>query len=185
MILVHAPGGGLGHLTRVLAARHTLAWRGDTTILTSSTRARSLEPPAGVDVRPIPRDAAGDRGALRTWLLDREDLDRTLEKRVADLRARVPILAPLALKEARRGRDLDALNFYHGLVLRPLVEILRIAHCPERWDYGLRYLDRDLPDDVHATLRDLAFVTSSADIERRYPEAMAMFDQTARSIRQA
>jgi hypothetical protein len=30
----------------------------------------------------------------------------------------------------RRGNGLDALAFYHGLTLRPLVEMLRIAHTP-------------------------------------------------------
>jgi hypothetical protein len=77
-------------------------------------------------------------GLIKAAPLDREELGRTLAKRVADLRARVPVLAPLALKEAQRGRAMDALNFYHGLVLRPLVEMLRIVHCPERWDYGMR-----------------------------------------------
>jgi hypothetical protein len=119
-------------------------------------------------------------GLIKAAPLDREELGRTIEKRVADLRARVPVLAPLALKEAQRGRALDALNFYHGLVLRPLVEMLRIVHCPERWDYGMRYLDRDLPEEVHARVRELAFVGSCEEIERGYVEAVAMFEEVVR-----
>lgn len=115
--------------------------------------------------------------------LNRADLARTLDHRIADLSARVPILAPLALKEARRGRDLDALNFYHALVLRPLVELLRIVHCPERWDYAMRYLDRDLPPEVHAQLRTLAFVSSCADIERNYPIAMDLIGAALKQLR--
>jgi hypothetical protein len=116
-------------------------------------------------------------GLVKTAPLDRKELGRTIEKRVADLKARVPVLAPLALKEAQRGRAMDALNFYHGLVLRPLVEMLRIVHCPERWDYGMRYLDRDLPEDVHERVKELAFVGSCGEIERRYGEALAMFNR--------
>ena len=117
-------------------------------------------------------------GLINAAPLDREELERTIEKRVADLKARVPILAPLALKEAQRGRAMDALNFYHGLVPRPLVEMLRIVHCPERWDYGMRYLDRDLPEEVW--VRELAFVGSCGEIERRYSEAMDFFEVALR-----
>ena len=30
--------------------------------------------------------------------------------------------------------------------VEPLVKLLRIQHCPARWDFGLRYLRTDLPD---------------------------------------
>src|SRR6476661_8491990 len=32
------------------------------------------------------------------------------------------------------------------LSVEPLVRLLRIQHCPARWDFGLRYLRTDLPD---------------------------------------
>jgi predicted glycosyltransferase len=71
MIVVHAPGNGLGHLTRVVAAHHTLGWTGPVVVLSSSARAAAAPLPAGVEVCPIPRAAATAREPLRAWLVDR------------------------------------------------------------------------------------------------------------------
>ncbi len=71
MIVVHAPGNGLGHLTRVVAAHHTLGWTGPVVVLSSSARAAAAPLPAGVEVWPIPRAAATAREPLRAWLVDR------------------------------------------------------------------------------------------------------------------
>ena len=43
--------------------------------------------------------------------------------------------------------DLAEATLLHlRLAVEPLVRLLRIQHCPARWDYGLRYLRTDLPD---------------------------------------
>jgi len=40
-----------------------------------------------------------------------------------------------------------------GLVtLAPLIELMRIRHCPDRFDFGPRYLDRDLPAELRLTV---------------------------------
>ena len=44
-----------------------------------------------------------------------------------------------------RIRWFNAMASYLAYSIRPLVELLRMRHCPDRFDYGLRYLDRDLP----------------------------------------
>jgi hypothetical protein len=36
-----------------------------------------------------------------------------------------------------------------------VVRLLRVEHCPWRHDYGLRYLDEDLPADVAARIAEL------------------------------
>lgn len=109
--------------------------------------------------------------------------------RDARLRARVPVLAswfeltqPIVEKEALRGRPLDALNFYQGLTLRPLVELLRIVHCPWRHDFGLRYLQRDLPAEVHARLEPLAFVRDLEDLKAKHRQASAWFREVRASL---
>lgn len=35
------------------------------------------------------------------------------------------------------------------------VQLLRTIHCPSRWDFGLRYLDADLPADVRRRVEAL------------------------------
>lgn len=48
-----------------------------------------------------------------------------------------------------------------------------MRYCPLRWDFGMRYLDRDLPPDVYTQLRDLVFVRDLAGIELHLPRASA------------
>ena len=70
-----------------------------------------------------------------------------------------------------RDRDIEALAAYWGYTLRPLVELLRMCHCPPRWDFGMRYLERDLPQPIYEKLRDLMFVDDPADLEARHAAA--------------
>lgn len=121
-------------------------------------------------------------GLIRPVALDRAEHVEAMREQFEHLKARVPVLAPLALKEAQRGRDIDALHFYHELLIKPLVTMLRIVHCPERYDFGLRYLERDLPADVYARVRELAYVGSCEDIARKSGDAMAMFDEVVAVI---
>lgn len=54
-----------------------------------------------------------------------------------------------------RGHLAEATDFYLRFALGPLVRLLRVRHCPWRHDYGLRYLDQDLPADVASRLATL------------------------------
>ena len=48
-----------------------------------------------------------------------------------------------------------------------------MRYCPVRWDFGMRYLDRDLPSTVYVQLRDLMFVRDLGEIEAQLPAATA------------
>ena len=43
----------------------------------------------------------------------------------------------LIRKHIRRGSTLHAFDAYQARLIRPLVELLRIKHCPERSGYHL------------------------------------------------
>jgi hypothetical protein len=58
-------------------------------------------------------------------------------------------------------------------LLRPLAELLRIRHCPVRWDFGLRYLDRDLPPDAYSRFGELTFVRDLDHLEAQLASARA------------
>ena len=85
-------------------------------------------------------------GRGRTWfdrrgLLVEAHLDA--EADMAQARARVPLLAAsfamfqhIVTKERLRGHAVDALVFYQSMSWRPLIEALRLLHCPQR--RGLR-----------------------------------------------
>jgi hypothetical protein len=66
------------------------------------------------------------------------------------------------------------------MLLQPLVEALRMRWCPERFSFGLRYLDRDLPAPVLGRLTGLAYVSSLDDVREKAPRARAWLAEELR-----
>jgi hypothetical protein len=58
-------------------------------------------------------------------------------------------------KSVAREQWPEAHAFYLTFCLTATVQLLRTIHCPSRWDYGLRYLDTDLPADVRRRVEAL------------------------------
>src|SRR5699024_10507869 len=67
VIVVYADGGGLGHLTRIQAVRHTLGLAGPMTVLTSSPHVDDQRVVDGLRVLAIPFRRE-DLAARRSWL---------------------------------------------------------------------------------------------------------------------
>lgn len=99
-----------------------------------------------------------------------------MRDRAGQIAARAAIFGSFPGKEAQRGRALDALAFWQSMIVAPLVEVLRMRCCPERFTFGMRYLDRDLPADVHARLLELAYVRDLDDLRAKAPAARAWLD---------
>lgn len=117
---------------------------------------------------PPPFDAAAHRARLQ----------RALDDHVA----RFDVFQPLVVKEVARGRFLDALGFYHGLTLRPLVAVLGMRHRPLRFDFGLRYLHLDLGAADADRLAGLHAVADLADLAAKHPAACDWFHAVAGAI---
>ena len=119
-------------------------------------------------VKPAPFDRAAHRAKL--------------EKRLAILRETFPMFQNLTVKAARRRARADAMMTYMGQTLRPLVELLRMRHCPDRFDFGLRYLDRDLPPDLYAEIERLASPPSIEQVEAYQARAEEIFNGTIHAL---
>jgi hypothetical protein len=76
-------------------------------------------------------------------------------------------------KAILRGQHAEAMNAYWMATIKPLVELLRMRHSPVRWDFGMRYLDRDLPASVYDQVRNLTFVHDLKDLEAKLAIASA------------
>ena len=63
------------------------------------------------------------------------------------------------------------------MMLRPLVEALRLLHVPQRRIFGLRYLARDLPTAVCDRIAALAFVRDLDDLAVKHELARRGFDE--------
>lgn len=123
-----------------------------------------------------PRVLFDKDGDIRPKSIDRAAIDESVRKKVAELRVRFPLLRHLAPKQADRGLPVDGAYFYQALVLRPLVDLLRCVHCPERHDYGFRYVREDLPRGVYELLTALAYPRGPEDLGPFTREATALFE---------
>jgi predicted nucleotidyltransferase len=108
-------------------------------------------------------------GRIRPRPADPTALAARRAKRRTQLAGAVPIYAMLVDKELARGRPLDAYGFYQAL-LRQLIEVLGMQYRPDRFDFGWRYVETDLPPDERALLAHLAFVASDDLLKQRADE---------------
>lgn len=61
----------------------------------------------------------------------------------------------LVEKHIRRGNVLEAYGEYQRALIRPLIELLRLKHCPERSSFHTTYISKDLPPEIVAKLQPL------------------------------
>ncbi len=108
---------------------------------------------------------------LRPRRLDEGALVAAREERYRDLRTWFPVSQSFVRKALLRGQHAEALGGYWGYTVKPLVELLRMRYCPVRWDFGMRYLDRDLPAAVSTQLKELVFVRDPEDLGAKLIEA--------------
>jgi hypothetical protein len=73
-----------------------------------------------------------------------------------------------------RNQMAEAVTFHLGYAVNPLVRLLRIAHCPARHDFRLRYLDTDLPPGYAARVEALL---PGPDLAARAAAAFAWQDE--------
>jgi len=110
---------------------------------------------------------------LTTSTLDAPALAAKRDKRYQELRNWFPLSQGFVRKAILRDQQTEALSAYWGYTIKPLTELLRIRHCPVRWDFGLRYLERDLPSAAGEQLRDLVFVRDLDDLQVKLRKAEA------------
>jgi hypothetical protein len=117
-------------------------------------------------------------GILAPMPLDRVALQARIDERLAVLPERFALFQTLVTRAVRRGFPAEAAVAYQDHTYRPLVELLRIRHCPDRFDYGARYLDRDLPADLRAVVEALALPGTLDEVEAFRIQAQALFEVT-------
>jgi len=127
------------------------------------------------------RERHGDPAVLfdHDGLVSRTPLDRSahgqrVRERVETARGKFTLLSHLAAKEARRDRPIDAIQYYESIVISPLVDVLRAVHCPDRFDFGLRYLRDDLPAEAYSSVERLVYPASADELAGMTEAARAM-----------
>lgn len=119
-----------------------------------------------------------DRGGFAApQAFDRVSHGRAVRDRLAALAPRFRLLQHLVRKAAWRGDRPEAADRYMAFTLKPLVELLRIRHCPDRFDFGLRYLRDDLPADRLREVESISLPGSLDDVLRCQATAEAIFER--------
>jgi hypothetical protein len=121
-------------------------------------------------------------GVIKPVELDRAQHDMLVGKRLAWVRDSFPMFQNLARKAALRGDLVEAQAVWVSHTLRPLVDLLRIRYCPERFDFGMRYTGIDLPEHTHAELHALLLPTGGPDLLAKLDLAAALFARTLAEI---
>jgi hypothetical protein len=129
--------------------------------------ARVLIDKVGLEASP-PADVAALRNRMRAEL--------------ENIKARWAMFGIMVEKELKRGRPLDALHFYQGMVVRPVVVLLGMRYRPFRFDFGMRYMHLDLPEPVQNELREIAFVSGPGELLDKQRRAELLFDRTLAEI---
>jgi hypothetical protein len=117
--------------------------------------------------------------------------DQTLaqQRRYSDLKGWFPESQSFVRKELLRRHQADAMAAFWVYTIRPLADLLRMRYCPARWDFGMRYLERDLPAAVYARFCKLLFIPDLADLEHRFGEGrewgVALIAELAPSFEQS
>jgi hypothetical protein len=95
--------------------------------------------------------------------------------RLERLEARFNMFNNFVQKEINRHNYLEAIDLYYVIVLGSIVEVLRVTHNPLHFDFKMRYVHRELPDEVVERLRHLFFVKNEKDLQQKYKDACGWF----------
>ena len=121
-------------------------------------------------------------GVTAAPAFDRKLHYEKIRSRIASLRATFDMFQPLTLKELNRGNLIEAVSYYHGHTLRPLVEILRIQHAPERYNFHTRYVYYELPAAIIAEIEPLFLPRDAEDLRSKHARAGELFHAILKTV---
>lgn len=98
-----------------------------------------------------------------------------MRARLGAIKVRFEMFQTIVVRAIERGFPAEAAHFYHQFTFLPTVEALRMLHCPDRYDYGPRYLRDDLPADVCAAVERLALCGDLGTLRERRERAERLF----------
>ena len=150
----------------------------DFVVMKASAKDKFLQP----EIHGRPHVYFDKGGVVRPQSFDAEAFAGGLRDRVEEMRVLFELFKILTRKEINRGNDIEAVGFYHGYTLRPLLQALRIVHDPTRHNFHTRYVHYDLPEVVVERLRKLFFVADATDLVAKRDEAEAWFSEIMEEI---
>jgi predicted nucleotidyltransferase len=105
-----------------------------------------------------------------------------IKMRLETIKTTFELFQVLVLKEINRGNDIEALSYYLSYVYRPLVEVLRIKHCPWHYRFFTTYVYYEMPAEVVQRLHRLYFVSNVDALRKCREDAETWFWETVRTL---
>ncbi len=118
-------------------------------------------------------DKTGIHDSLPSY--DLANTHALIRDQLPGMAAQMTMFAHLPSKFVKRGKNIDALHFYRGLILTPLTKLLRMKYDPTRFGWSPRYLYDYLPEADVQKYERLNFVADAADLSSKIDEALAWF----------
>ncbi len=107
------------------------------------------------------------KGLIKPHPMNKIEWQTKLETRIKQLEEAFPIYIIQVLKALDRHQHTEAFAFfYHGL-LRRLVELMGIRFRPYRYDFELRYLERDFPQKEQESIREYMKYRDPDDLRKK------------------
>jgi predicted nucleotidyltransferase len=113
---------------------------------------------------------------------DAAAMSEKIRKRLEGHRQRFDMFQVMVTKEAERDHPIEAVAYYHGATLRPLVELLRTRYAPARHDFHTRYVYDEFPETVVQRLEPLFFPRDLEDLVEKQREARRWFEELSREL---
>jgi hypothetical protein len=120
------------------------------------------------DIAPTELDATAHEAAM--W------------DRLAILRDRFDLFQAFVTKEVERRNAIGAIEAFHAITMRPLVEVLGMMYVPERFSFGAHYAHLDYPSDVVARLARLWYPSDLDRVEAHRAEADSWFHEVVERL---
>jgi predicted nucleotidyltransferase len=98
------------------------------------------------------------------------------------LQSQVMLYRVWVLKALKRGHWLEVISYYFECILEPLARVLRLRYMPEKFDYGFKHFDQDLPEDVISRLEILTKVTSLEELEAHLHQAITWLEAVVQEL---
>lgn len=78
---------------------------------------------------------------------------------------------PLTRKQLERECYMEAVGYYTKWFLEPIVELYRLRYCPEKADFWIKHIERDLPKQAIAKLKPMFIFDSLEDLHNHLDAA--------------
>lgn len=116
-------------------------------------------------------------GVVQSPPFDEAAWQAKLQAYRAALCTRFDLFQVFTLKEIHRNHPAEAMVYYQGGTLRPLIELLGMRYRPTRYNFHTRYVYDEFPPEVVSRLEALFFVRDMDDLHIKHAAAGEWFHQ--------